>query len=92
VEGFPGKFDRYFRNERRSLVCQEVTELVHPGGVVQEQAEGREWVDLAGEEWAAREPVQALRENACALNVELLYLMKPESLVPTRSVQNAAQK
>jgi len=60
--------------------------------VVQEQAEVQERVDLVGEEWVAPERVQARQENVCVQNVELLYLMKPESLVPTRSVQNAAQK
>jgi len=60
--------------------------------VVQEQAEVQEWADLAGEEWVAPEQVRVLEENACVLNVELLYLMKPESLVPSKSVQNAAQK
>jgi hypothetical protein len=60
--------------------------------VVQEQGEVQEWVDLVGEEWVVPEPVQALVENAFVLNVELLYLMKPESLAPTSSVQNAAQK
>jgi len=63
-----------------------------PGGVVQEQEEVQEWVDLVEEGWAAPEPVQVRQENVCVQNVELLYLMKPESLVPTRSVQNAAQK
>ena len=69
-----------------------MTEQAHPEALVQEQAEVQEWVDLVGEEWAAPEPVQVRLENVCVQNVELLYLMKPESLAPTRSVQNAAQK
>jgi hypothetical protein len=67
-------------------------EQVHLGEVVQEQVEVREWADHEGEGWAAPEQVQVRMENAFVLNVELLYLMKPESLAPTSSVQNAAQK
>jgi hypothetical protein len=53
-----------------------VTERVHPGEVVQEQAEVPEWVDLVGEEWVAREQVQALEENASVQNAERLPPMK----------------
>ena len=55
-----------------------MTELVHPGGVVQEQGEAQEWVDLVREEWVAPEQVQALEENACVQNAERLLLMKSE--------------
>ena len=60
--------------------------------VVQEQAEGREWVDLVGEEWVAQEQEQVRQENVCVQNAERLLLMKWESPVPTRIAQNAAQK
>jgi hypothetical protein len=55
-----------------------VTELAHPGGVVQEQAEVQEWVDLVREGWVVPEPVQDPEENACARNAERLLLMKQE--------------
>ena len=92
MEGFPGKFDRYFRNERRLLECQEVTEQAHPGGVVQEQAEVQEWVDLVGEEWAAPEQVQVRQENACVQNAERLLLMKSEFPVTIRIAPNVVQR
>ena len=55
-----------------------MTELVHPGGVVQEQAEVPEWVDLEGEGWAAPEQVQAQQGNVYVLNAARLFLMKQE--------------
>jgi hypothetical protein len=67
-------------------------EQVHLRVRVQALEEVQEWVDLVGEGWAAPEPVQALEENAFVLSVELLYLMTLESLAPTSSVQNVAQK
>ena len=51
---------------------------VHPGGVVQEQAEVQEWVELEGEEWVVPERVQDQEENVCVQNVERLLLMKLE--------------
>jgi hypothetical protein len=45
-----------------------VTELARPGAAVLEQ--GVAWVDLAGEEWAAREWVQALEESVFVQNAE----------------------
>ena len=53
-----------------------MTEQVHRGEVVQEEAEVPEWVDLAVEEWVVRERVQDQEENACAQNAERLLLMK----------------
>ena len=53
-------------------------ELAHPGEVVQEQAEVREWVDLAWEEWMVPEQVQDQEEIACVQNAERLSLMKQE--------------
>jgi hypothetical protein len=41
-----------------------VTEKVHPGVVVQEQAEVQEWVDHEGEERAAPEQVQG-QQGGC---------------------------
>jgi hypothetical protein len=64
----------------------------HPGEVVQEQAEVQEWVELAEEEWAAQRPVQVQPGSAHVLSAELLYLMKPEFPVSTRSAQNAGPK
>ena len=49
-----------------------------PGEVVQEQVEVQEWVDLAGEGWAAREQVQALEESVCVQNAERLLPTKSE--------------
>ena len=69
-----------------------MTELVHPGGVVQEQAQVLEWVDLAGEGWAAPEPVQVRQENVCVQNAERLLLMKWESPVPTRIAPSVEQR
>jgi hypothetical protein len=69
-----------------------VTELVHPGGVVQEQAEVQEWVELGEEEWAAPEPVQVRMENALVLNAERVSLMKWGCPVIIGNAQNAGQK
>ena len=55
-----------------------MTELVHPGGVVQEQEGVAEWVDREGEGWMAPEQVQALEENVCVQNAKRLLLMKQE--------------
>lgn len=63
-------------------------ELVHFGGVVQEQGEAQEWVDLVGEEWAAPERVQVRMENACVQNAGLSVLMRPESHASIRAAQN----
>jgi hypothetical protein len=57
-----------------------VTEKVHPGVVVREQAEVQEWVELGEEEWAAPERVQVRMENALVLNAERLLHMKSEHL------------
>ena len=56
--------------------------------VVQEQAEVQEWVDLAGEGWEDREPVQALRENASVLSVGLRFPMRSEFPVLTKNAPN----
>ena len=67
-------------------------ELALPGEVVQEQAEVQEWVDLAGEEWAAPGRVQVRAENACVQNAERLLLMKSEHPVTLWNVPNAEQR
>lgn len=41
------------------MICQEVMEQAHPGGVAREQAGGQEWGDLDGEEWTAPEQARA---------------------------------
>jgi hypothetical protein len=74
------------------LTCQEETEKVPPEAVVQEQAEVPEWVDLVREGWVAPEQVQALEGSASARNAGLLFLMRPESPVTTKAVQNVAQR
>ena len=86
MEGFPGKFDRYFRNERRELVCQEVME------VVQEQAEVQEWVDLGEEEWVVPRQAQVLEENACVQSAERRLPMKSAFPVLTRVAPSAEQR
>jgi hypothetical protein len=53
-------------------------EKVHPGEVAQGQEEVPEWVDFAGEEWAAPELVQAPEENVCVQNAERRLRMKSE--------------
>jgi hypothetical protein len=65
VEGFFGKLDRKFRDGRRSLKCQEVTELVHPEEMVREQEVVEGKVDHEWDGWAATKQAQALAENAC---------------------------
>ena len=67
-------------------------ERVHLGEVVQEQAEVQEWVGLAGEEWAAQEPVQAQQGSVFVPNAERLLLMKSEHPVTRKIVRNAGQK
>jgi hypothetical protein len=67
-------------------------EQAHSGGVVQEQAEVQEWVDLAGEGWEDREPVRALRENASVLSVGLRFPMRSGFPVTTKTVQNVVQR
>jgi hypothetical protein len=67
-------------------------ELDRWGEVVRGQAEVQEWVDLAGEEWAAPEPVQAQGENAFVLSAGLLFLMRSESPVPIRIAPSAGQR
>jgi hypothetical protein len=69
-----------------------VTELVHPGRVVQALAEVLEEVDLGEEEWAAPGQVQVLEENACVQNAELSHLMRSEFPAPIRPVQNVVQR
>ena len=51
-----------------------------------------EWVDLAGEEWAARERVRVLLENAFVPNAERLSRIEWECPVMIRTVPNAGQK
>jgi hypothetical protein len=51
---------------------------VYPEGVVQEQVEVQEWVDLVGEKWVAPDQVQDPEENACVQSAERLLLMKLE--------------
>jgi hypothetical protein len=53
-------------------------ELVRPQGVVKEQVEVLEWVDLVEEEWVVPEQVQVLAENACVRNAEQLLITKQE--------------
>ena len=67
-------------------------ELVHPGVVVREQAEVPEWVDLAGEEWAAPELVQVRLETVCVQNAELSHLMRLEFLALLSNVLNVGQR
>jgi hypothetical protein len=67
-------------------------ELARPEALVQEQAEVPEWVDLAGEGWAAPEPVLARVENASVLNAGLLSLMKSGFPAHIKPVQNVVQR
>jgi hypothetical protein len=69
-----------------------VTEQDHRGEAVRGQVEVQEWVDLAGEEWVAPEPVQAHVENAFVLSAGLLFLMRSESPVPIRIAPSAGQR
>jgi len=69
-----------------------VTEPVHPGGVVQEQAEVPEWVDLVREEWVAPEQVQAQQGSVLVPNAELSHLMNLEFLAFLSNVPNVGQR
>jgi hypothetical protein len=51
-------------------------ELVHSGGVVQEQAEVPEWVGHKRGERAAPEPVRVRLENVYVRSAEQLLFMK----------------
>lgn len=53
-------------------------ERVHPKGVVQEQAEGPEWVGQEGEEGVVPEQVQAQQGNVFVPNAERLHPMRLE--------------
>jgi hypothetical protein len=67
-------------------------ERVHLGEVVQEQAEVQEWVGLAGEEWAAQEPVQVPAESVSALSAGRSSPMKQAFPVTTKIVLNVGQQ
>ena len=69
-----------------------MTEPVHPGGVVQKQAEVPEWVDLVREEWVAPEQVQAQQGSVFVPNVELSHLMRLEFLALLSNVPNVGQR
>jgi len=63
-----------------------------PGGGGPGQAEVQEWVGLAGEEWAAQEPVQAQQGSVFVPNAELSHLMRLEFPVTKRIVLNVGQR
>jgi hypothetical protein len=63
-----------------------------PGGVVQEQAEVRGWVDLAREERVAPEQVQAQQGSVFVPNAELSHLMRLEFLAPLSNVPSVGQR
>jgi hypothetical protein len=69
-----------------------VTELAQPGGVVQEQGEAPEWVELAEGEWVAPGQAQVLQEIACVQSAERRLLMKSEHPVILRNAPNAEQR
>jgi hypothetical protein len=78
VEGFPGKFDKNLRSERRELECQEVTEQAPLGVAVQVLEEVLEWAVPGGEEWGAPKQAQDQEQNVCAQNAQRLLLIKQE--------------
>jgi len=69
-----------------------VTELAQPGGVVLEQGEAPEWVELAEGEWVAQEPVQVRGESVCVQSAERRLPMKSEHPVTLRNAPNAEQR
>jgi hypothetical protein len=74
------------------LTCQEETEQVHLGVVVQVQVEVREWADHEGEGWAAPEQVQAQQGSVYVPNAELSFLMRLEFLALLSNVPNVGQR
>ena len=69
-----------------------MTELAQPGGVVLEQGEAPEWVELVEGEWVAQEPVQVWQGSVFVPNAELSQLMRLEFLALLSNAPNVGQR
>jgi hypothetical protein len=69
-----------------------VTELAQSGGVVLEQGEALEWVDLAGGEWVAPGQAQVRQENVCVQDAERRLPTESEFPVTLRIALSAGQE
>jgi hypothetical protein len=67
-------------------------ELAQPGGVVLEQVEALEWVEVDEGEWVVPGQAQVLKENACVRSAERRLPMKSEHPVILRNAPNVEQR